>query len=81
MFVNSDFSDLLRLFNADRSMRDSSPPNPQAFNEQVWSLVRQVPRGKVVTYGQIGQMFAPPVEVDFQSYKALSLPSRRNVVG
>jgi alkylated DNA nucleotide flippase Atl1 len=47
----------------------------------VWSLVRQALRGKVVTYGQIGQMFAPPVEVDLQSYKALSLPSRRNGVG
>ena len=45
-------------------MRDTSPPDQQAFYEQVWSLVRQAPRGKVVTYGQIGQMFAPPVEVD-----------------
>ena len=36
-------------------MRDTSPPNQQAFYEQVWSLVRQVPRGKVVTYGQIAQ--------------------------
>jgi methylated-DNA-protein-cysteine methyltransferase-like protein len=51
-------------------MRDTSPPNQQAFYEQVWSLVRQVPRGKVVTYGQIAQMLPPPAEMDPQAYKA-----------
>jgi len=34
-------------------MRDTSPPDQQAFDEQVWSLVRQAPHGKVVTYGQV----------------------------
>ena len=28
-------------------MRFSSPPNQQAYYEQVWQLVRQIPRGKV----------------------------------
>ena len=56
----------------DRPMRDTSPPNQQAFYEQVWSLVRQVPRGKVVTYGQIAQMLPPPEEMDLQTYQALS---------
>ncbi len=51
-------------------MIDTSPPNKQAFYEQVWSLVRQVPRGQVVTYGQIAQMLPPPVEMDPQTYKA-----------
>jgi alkylated DNA nucleotide flippase Atl1 len=51
-------------------MRDTSPPNHQAFYEQVWSLVRQVPRGQVVTYGQIAQMLPPPAEMDPQTYKA-----------
>jgi alkylated DNA nucleotide flippase Atl1 len=37
-------------------MRDASPPDQQAFYEQVWSLVRQAPRGKVVSYWQIGQI-------------------------
>jgi O6-methylguanine-DNA--protein-cysteine methyltransferase len=45
-------------------MRDLSPPNQQAFDEQEWSLVRQAPRGKAVTYGQIARMLPPPVEVD-----------------
>ena len=53
-------------------MIDSSPPNQQAFYEQVWSLVRQAPRGKVVTYGQIAQLLPPPAEVEFQTYTALS---------
>lgn len=38
---------------------DTSPPNQQAFYEHVWTLVRQVPRGKVVTYGQVAQMLPP----------------------
>jgi methylated-DNA-protein-cysteine methyltransferase-like protein len=53
-------------------MRDTSPPNQQAFYEQVWSLVRQVPRGQVVTYGQIAQMIPPPEESDIETYKAFS---------
>ena len=53
-------------------MRHSSPPNPQAYYEQVWNLVRQIPRGKVAAYGQIALMIPPPVGVDFDSYKAFS---------
>ena len=53
-------------------MRFSSPPNQQAYYEQVWQLVRQIPRGKVASYGQIAMMIPPPVGVDFESYKAFS---------
>ncbi len=49
----------------------SSPPNPQEFNENVWKLVRQVPRGKVATYGQIALMLPPPPGVAFESYRSL----------
>ena len=41
-------------------MQYSSPPNQQAYYEQVWNLVRQVPPGKVATYGQIALMIPPP---------------------
>ena len=41
-------------------MRYSSPPNQQAYYEQVWNLVRQIPRGKVASYGQIALMIPPP---------------------
>jgi methylated-DNA-protein-cysteine methyltransferase-like protein len=53
-------------------MRYSSPPNQQAYFEQVWNLVRQIPHGKVATYGQIALMIPPPAGVDFDSYKAFS---------
>ena len=53
-------------------MRYSSPPNQQAYYEQVWNLVRQIPPGKVATYGQIALMIPPPVGVDFDTYQAFS---------
>ncbi|MGE5072415.1 MAG: MGMT family protein [Anaerolineae bacterium] len=51
-------------------MAFTSPPNPQEFNQRVWQLVRQVPRGKVATYGQIALMLAPPPGVDPDAYRA-----------
>ncbi len=48
----------------------TSPPDPQAFNERVWQLVRQVPRGKVATYGQIALMLPAPIGIDFDAYRA-----------
>ena len=53
-------------------MRFSSPPNQSAYYEQVWNLVRQIPRGMVAAYGQIAQMLPIPNGVDFESYKAFS---------
>ncbi len=52
-------------------MRFTSPPNLQEFYERVWALVRQVPRGKVATYGQIALMLPPPPGVAFESYRSL----------
>ncbi|MCB0008395.1 MAG: MGMT family protein [Anaerolineales bacterium] len=51
-------------------MQQSVPPNPQAYYEQVWQLVRQVPAGLVVTYGQVAQLIPPPPAVDPAEYKA-----------
>ncbi|MFZ5883550.1 MAG: MGMT family protein [Chloroflexota bacterium] len=51
-------------------MQFTSPPNPQAYYEQVWNLVRQIPRGKVASYGQIALMLPIPPGVDFETYKA-----------
>ena len=53
-------------------MRYSSPPNQQVYYEQVWALVRQIPRGKVASYGQIALMLPIPSGVEFESYKAFS---------
>jgi methylated-DNA-protein-cysteine methyltransferase-like protein len=53
-------------------MRYTSPPNQQAYYERVWDVVRQIPRGKVASYGQIALMLPPPDGVDFESYKAFA---------
>lgn len=42
-------------------MEYTAPPDQQAYYEQVWYLVRQVPYGQVADYGQIAQMIPPPV--------------------
>lgn len=47
----------------------TSPPNQPVYYAQVWEIARQVPCGKVVTYGQIAQMIPPPAGVESQEYK------------
>jgi len=51
-------------------MRYTTPPNQQAYYEQVWQLVRQIPHGKVASYGQIALMLPPPNGIEFEAYKA-----------
>lgn len=48
----------------------TSPPNIQAFYAQVWDLVRQIPPGRVATYGQIARMLPPPAGVELEAYRA-----------
>lgn len=50
----------------------SSPPNQQTYYEEVWMIVRQIPSGKVATYGQIAKMIPPPNGVDIEAYKAFA---------
>ena len=45
------------------------PPNREAFNEQVWRWVRQVPAGQVATYGQIANLIPAPAGISAQDYK------------
>jgi methylated-DNA-protein-cysteine methyltransferase related protein len=48
----------------------ASPPDSFIFNNQVWEIVRQVPPGKVTTYGQIAKMIPPPGDMPLRSYDA-----------
>jgi methylated-DNA-protein-cysteine methyltransferase-like protein len=48
----------------------ASPPDTIIFNNQVWEIVRQVPPGKVTTYGQIAKMIPPPGDLPQRSYDA-----------
>ncbi|MBN2147454.1 MAG: MGMT family protein [Anaerolineales bacterium] len=52
------------------SPRFSSPPNPAAFQAEVWAAVRQIPEGKVATYGQIAALVPPPPAIDPGDYRA-----------
>jgi len=51
-------------------MRFTSPPDQAAYYARVWELVRQIPEGKVATYGQIAKMLPPPQGVEIESYAA-----------
>ncbi len=50
----------------------ASPPNPQAYYEQVWSIVRQIPAGKVAAYGEIAKMIPLPNGVELETYAAFA---------
>jgi len=46
-----------------------SPPNPGRFQEDVWAVVRQVPHGKVTTYGRVAEKVGPPEGIDEETYR------------
>ena len=48
----------------------ASPPDMFIFNNQVWEIVRQVPTGRVTTYGQISRMIPPSGDMPQRSYDA-----------
>jgi len=48
----------------------ASPPNVHAFQALVWEIVRQVPPGRVVTYGQVAGLIPLPEGMDPKSYFA-----------
>jgi methylated-DNA-protein-cysteine methyltransferase related protein len=45
-----------------------SPPDPEAFNAQVWEIVRKIPRSRVASYGQVAKMIPSPNGVDGETY-------------
>ena len=53
--------------------RYSSPPDPAAFRALVWEIARQIPAGKVCTYGQIAALIPSPEGMsprDYQTFGA-----------
>jgi methylated-DNA-protein-cysteine methyltransferase-like protein len=50
--------------------RLASPPDPIVFDHRVWDVVRQIPAGRVASYGQIARLVPLPEGVDAQSYLA-----------
>lgn len=49
----------------------TSPSEPHIYNERVWDIVRQIPPGKVATYGQIAGLISPPPGLDEKAYLTL----------
>jgi methylated-DNA-protein-cysteine methyltransferase-like protein len=50
----------------------SSPPDPKGYAERVYEIVRAIPPGRVMTYGQIAALIPPPARVDPAQYEKLS---------
>ena len=48
----------------------SSPPNQSQFYEQVWALARQIPAGKVASYGMLAAWIPLPANVSPEEYRA-----------
>ena len=55
-----------------QAQRFISPPKREEFNRKVWALVRQIPEGKVCTYGQIATFLPTPPGMDPKSYLAFA---------
>lgn len=49
-----------------------TPPDRETYYQTVWDIVRQVPRGQVVTYGQIATMIPPPPGIDPPAYDRIA---------
>jgi len=50
--------------------RFTSPPSRMDFNILVWEIVRKIPAGKVMTYGQIAALIPFPPNMTVQGYRA-----------
>ena len=53
-------------------MQFTFPPDPIIFNHQVWDIVRQVPPGRVTTYGELARMLPLPEGLDPKAYQAFA---------
>ena len=47
----------------------STPGNRAAYYELVWDLVRQIPKGKVSTYGRLAAFLPPPAGMSEVAYQ------------
>ncbi len=43
-------------------------PFPPSFRQQVYAIVRQIPAGRVMTYGGIAALIPPPTSTDWEAY-------------
>jgi methylated-DNA-protein-cysteine methyltransferase-like protein len=50
----------------------TSPPDQALFNSQVWDIVRQIPPGKVASYGQVASFVPIPIGMNPKDYHVFS---------
>lgn len=50
-------------------IRPLSAPQRDEFFSRVWALVRKVPPGRVVSYGQVATLLDPPVDILLEDYR------------
>jgi len=50
-------------------MHYASPPNKALYYEQVWAVAREIPYGKVATYGQIAKLLPQPENISDDDYQ------------
>lgn len=50
----------------------ASPPDPKTYAAKVYELVRAIPVGRAMTYGQIASFIFPPGQMDVDQYRRLS---------
>lgn len=50
-------------------MKYLSPKDKASFNKNVWRIVRQIPAGRVATYGQIAALTPPPPGMSVDDYR------------
>ena len=53
-------------------MKYLSPTHQAEFRKKVWDIVRQIPEGRVMTYGNIAALIPPPKSMDAMDYAAWS---------
>ena len=67
--------DLEHLFGYINNMNKpsyTSPPNLSLFNSKVWDVVRQIPAGKVASYGQVASLVPVPPGMNPKDYLVFS---------
>ncbi len=50
----------------------ANPPDPKGYAERVYEVVRVIPPGRVMTYGQIAALIPPPARVEPGQYAKLA---------
>ncbi len=53
-------------------MNYAPPPNRQLYFQQIWAQAREIPYGRVATYGQLAKLVRQPEGADDEEYKTLA---------